>query len=375
MGTAYTPGLTVSADHVVKKTRRLPLKGEVLVTEGQIVEPQTVIARTELPGILQSIKVSEKLGVEAKEVKDLLKVSIGDSVEVGQLLAESKGLFGLFKGQVLSEFEGKVEDVSDVTGNVLVREPPVPIEIAAYLRGRVAEIIPEEGAVVEARGAVVQGIFGVGGERVGALRTAVESPDDVLDAGAIREDDAGKVLVGGSQVTLDAIRKAEKVGVLGLVAGAVRDLDLTEYLSYDIGVAITGNEPIPLTVIATEGFGRLRMADRTFELLRSLEGKEASVNGATQIRAGVIRPEIIVPSDVPPTEAAAVAEGGGTLEAGTPIRIIREPWFGKLAKVSALPPELQVVESGAEVRVLRAVLDETGEEVTVPRANVEIIAK
>ncbi len=375
MGTAYTPGLTVSADHVVKKTRRLPLKGEVLVTEGQIVEPQTVIARTELPGILQSIKVSEKLGVEAKEVKDLLKVSIGDSVEVGQLLAESKGLFGLFKGQVLSEFEGKVEDVSDVTGNVLVREPPVPIEIAAYLRGRVAEIIPEEGAIVEARGAVVQGIFGVGGERVGALRTAVESPDDVLDAGAIREDDVGKVLVGGSQVTLDAIRKAEKVGVLGLVAGAVRDLDLTEYLSYDIGVAITGNEPITLTIIATEGFGRLRMADRTFELLRSLEEKEASVNGATQIRAGVIRPEIIVPSDVPPTEAAAAAEGGGTLEAGTPVRIIREPWFGKLATVSALPPELQGVESGAEVRVLRAVLDETGEEVTVPRANVEIIAK
>lgn len=375
MGTAYTPGLTVSADHVVRKTRRLPLKGEVLVSEGQVVEPQTVIARTELPGILQSIKVSEKLGVEAKEVKDLLKVSIGDSVEVGQLLAESKGLFGLFKGQVLSEFEGKVEDVSDVTGNVLIREPPIPIEIMAYLRGRVAEVIPEEGAVVEARGAVVQGIFGVGGERVGALRTAVESPDDVLDADAIREDDAGKVLVGGSQVTLDAIRKAEKVGVLGLVAGAVRDLDLTEYLGYDIGVAITGNEPIPLTVIATEGFGRLRMADRTFELLRLLEGKEASVNGATQIRAGVIRPEIIVPADTPPTEKAAGAEGGGTLEAGTPIRIIREPWFGKLAKVSALPPELQVVESGAEVRVLRAVLDETGEEVTVPRANVEIIAK
>lgn len=375
MGTAYTPGLTVSADHVVQKVRRLPLKGQVLVSEGQLVEPNTVIARTELPGILQSIKVAEKLGVEAKEVRGLLKVSIGDTVEVGQLLAESKGLFGLFKGQVLSEFHGKVEDVSDVTGNVLVREPPVPVEITAYLRGRVASVIPEEGAVIEARGAVVQGIFGVGGERVGTLRTAVESPDAVLDADAIRDDDAGKVIVGGSQVTLDAIRKAERVGVVALVAGAVKDLDLTEYLGYDIGVAITGNEAIPLTVIATEGFGRLRMADRTFELLRSLEGKEASVNGATQIRAGVIRPEIIVPSDAPPSEAVAVADGGGTLEIGTPIRIIREPWFGKLAKVSALPPELQVVESGAEVRVLRAVLDETGEEVTVPRANVEIIAK
>jgi putative ubiquitin-RnfH superfamily antitoxin RatB of RatAB toxin-antitoxin module len=375
MGTAYTPGLTVSADHVVQKIRRLPLKGEVLVTEGQLVEPHTVIARTELPGILQSVKVAEKLGVEPKEVKDLLKVSIGDRVEVGQLLAESKGLFGLFKGQVFSEFEGTVEDVSEVTGNLLVREPPVPIEITAYLRGRVAEVIPEEGAVIEARGAVVQGIFGVGGERVGILRTAVASPDDVLDANAIRDDDAGKVLIGGSQVTLDAIRKAEQVGVVALVAGAVRDLDLTEYLGYDIGVAITGNEPIPLTIIATEGFGRLSMAGRTFELLRSLEGKEASVNGATQIRAGVIRPEIIVPSDSPPTGSVAADDGGGALEVGTPIRIIREPWFGKLAKVSDLPPELQVVESGAEVRVLRAVLDESGEEVTVPRANVEIIAK
>lgn len=375
MGTAYTPGLTVSADHVVQKTRRLPLKGEVVVTEGQFVEPGTVIARTELPGILQSVKVAEKLGVEPKEVKSLLKVSIGDRVVVGQLLAESKGLFGLFKGQVLSEFTGTVEDVSEVTGNLLVREPPIPIEITAYLRGRVAKVIPEEGAVIEARGAVVQGIFGVGGERVGILRTAVATPEDVLDADAIRDDDAGKVLVGGSQVTLDAIRKAEQVGVVALVAGAVRDLDLTEYLGYDIGVAITGNEPIPLTIIATEGFGRLPMAVRTFELLRSLEGKEASVNGATQIRAGVIRPEIIVPSESPPTELAAAADGGGALEVGTPIRIIREPWFGKLAKVSELPPELQVVESGAEVRVLRAVLEETGEEVTVPRANVEIIAK
>lgn len=375
MGTAYTPGLTVSADHVVQKTRRLPLKGEVLVTEGQLVEPHTVIARTELPGILQSVKVAEKLGVEPKEVKGLLKVSIGDRVEVGQLLAESKGLFGLFKGQVYSECQGTVEDVSEVTGNLLVREPPVPVEITAYLRGRVAEEIPGEGAVIEARGAVVQGIFGVGGERVGTLRTAVASPDEVLDANAVRDDDAGKVLIGGSQVTLDAIRKAEQVGVVALVAGAVRDLDLTEYLGYDIGVAITGNEPIPLTIIATEGFGRLPMAGRTFELLRSLEGKEASVNGATQIRAGVIRPEIIVPSDSPPTEAVAAADGGGALEVGTPIRIIREPWFGKLAKVSELPPELQVVESGAEVRVLRAVLEETGEEVTVPRANVEIIAR
>ena len=63
-----------------------------------------------------------------------------------------------------------------------------------------------------------------------------------------------------------------------------------------------------------------------------------------------------------------------TLHPGAPIRIIREPYFGALATVTALPTQLVQVDSGTEVRVLRATLSTTGEEVTVPRANVEIVA-
>jgi hypothetical protein len=146
------------------------------------------------------------------------------------------------------------------------------------------------------------------------------------------------------------------------------------FLGYDIGVAITGHEAIPLTLILTEGFGTLAMADRTFRLLRSLEGRIASINGATQIRAGVIRPEVIVPhgSDSP-GPAEETDAGAFDLVEGAPIRIIREPYFGELATVSALPPELQEIPTGAHVRVLRARLA-GGEEVTVPRANVEILA-
>src|SRR5262249_32616624 len=145
-----------------------------------------------------------------------------------------------------------------------------------------------------------------------------------------------------------------------------------DFLGYDIGVAITGHEPIPLTLVITEGFGTIRMADRTFELLRALEGKQVSINGATQIRAGVIRPEVIAPLAEPP--AGVSADGAGQeLDLGTHIRIIREPYFGALATVAALPPELHSIPSGAEVRVLDATL-ESGERVTVPRANVEIIA-
>jgi hypothetical protein len=60
------------------------------------------------------------------------------------------------------------------------------------------------------------------------------------------------------------------------------------------------------------------------------------------------------------------------LDIGTSIRIIREPYFGLLGTVSGLPPELVKVESETMVRVLNAKLAD-GREVTVPRANVEII--
>jgi hypothetical protein len=48
------------------------------------------------------------------------------------------------------------------------------------------------------------------------------------------------------------------------------------------------------------------------------------------------------------------------------------PYFGRIGCVSALPAELQRVESGAQVRVL-VVEFEDGEKVVVPRANVEMI--
>ena len=373
LGSAYTPGLTVSGDTVAQRTRRLPIKGEVLVKVGDIVGPDDPVARALLPGPQQAIKLAEELGVEAGEVEAFFKLKPGDPVEKGQLVAETKGMFGgWFKKEVFSKYGGTIESVSKVTGHVLVREPSVPVEIRAYIRGKVVAVLPDEGVTVEARGAMVQGIFGVGGERNGEIRIAVSSPDEVLEASHIQESDKGKVLVGGSGVTLEAIQRAAKAGVVGLVVGAIRDVDLTQFLGYDIGVAITGQEDISLTLVATEGFGKLRMAQRTFDLLKSLEGRQASVNGATQIRAGVIRPEVIVP----------LAEAAGDLQAkdkamslapGTPIRVIREPYFGRLGQVTALPPQPQTVDSGARVRVLQAKLDD-GQEVTVPRANVEIIA-
>ncbi|MCX7804974.1 MAG: hypothetical protein N3A38_07255 [Planctomycetota bacterium] len=374
MGTAYTPGLKVSADATIEKIRRLPVKGEVLVDVGATVSPDTVVARALLPGDIEIVRLADRMGVDPDELTGNVRVRVGDEVRKGDLLAEVRGFFGLFKSQVASPCDGRVEYYTEVTGHLGIRKPPVPIEINAYVAGVVREVIAGEGVVVRTRGAFIQGIFGVGGERQGRIRMSCGSPGEELSPDRVPADARGAILVGGSSVGPEALKRAAAAGARAVVVGGITDRDLREYLGYDIGIAITGDENIPLTLILTEGFGRMPMARRTFELLRSQEGKAASVNGATQIRAGAMRPEIIVPAEGARDDDRAAPEGAGagTLGIGTPVRAIREPYFGQIGEVVELPPQPVRIPTGAVVRVLRMRIGD-GRVIEVPRANVEIV--
>jgi len=388
MAHVYTPGLRVTPRTVLRKRRVLPIPGEVLVREGDAVEASTVVARTLLPGRVHAVNVVNRLGISPGEIRGYMLKQEGEPVEAGEPIAETRPFIRWLKTEVPSPIRGTIEKVSAVTGQVLIREPPQPLELSAYLDGRVVEVIPREGVVVETTCAFVQGIFGIGGETTGKLAFAVERPDDILTPEGIRPEHRGTILIGGSFASEETIQRAREVGVKALVVGGVHDLDLRRLLGYDLGVAITGTERIGLTLILTEGFGRIPMAVRTFDLLASQAGRKASCSGATQIRAGVIRPEVIIPLDqveqgsrggggqgqtlpcssAPPS--LRPAEGG--VKVGDTIRIIREPYFGLIARVKALPPEPRPIATESQVRVLIASLP-GGEEVIVPRANVEVI--
>jgi transcription antitermination factor NusG len=174
-------------------------------------------------------------------------------------------------------------------------------------------------------------------------------------------------------MTGDAIHQAVRFGAAAIVSGGIDDQDLKEILGYDLGVAVTGSERIGLTLIVTEGFGEIAMAERTFRLLASRKGAPAAVSGATQIRAGVLRPEIAIPIQHPGAASARdEATIDSTLKVGANVRIIRDPHFGVIGKVSALPHELRTLESGSKARVLEVAVD-GAPRILVPRANVELI--
>jgi hypothetical protein len=373
MGHSYTPGLRVTADTAVRRERRLPLKGEVLVEVGAAVGPDSVVARAELPGNVQTVNLAARLGVDPVRVGDLLTRPLGSAVKKGEIVAMAKAMFGLMKNQAESPADGTIESVSSVTGQLLLREPPIPVEVNAYVRGRVAEVMPGEGVVVESRGALIQGIFGVGGETFGRIARVTARPDEPLEGEHLQAEHRGAVVVGGSHVSHATVLRARELGVAALVVGGFDDHDLRALLGRDLGVAITGQEDLGLTLVLTEGFGRIAMADRTWELLGASEGHVASVSGATQIRAGVMRPELFVPREG--TGAGEAHEDtAGSLEVGSAVRVIREPWFGRIGRVVELPAELRPLETEAFVRVLVVEFGDDGTRATVPRANVERLA-
>ena len=371
MAHAYTPGLKVTEGTTIEKKRRLPLEGEVLVETGAAVKAEDIVAKADLPGNVQLLNVANLLSVPPEEIAEYMLKPVGETVSEDEIIATTKGLFGLFKSQAHSPISGTIESMSDVTGQVILREPPIPVELKAYTDGTVTETIPKEGVTVETYGTYIQGIFGVGGETLGNLVVAANSPSEELTTEQVLPEHKNNILVGGSLVATDAIQKAIQLGVHGIIAGGIDDADLRQLLGYELGVAITGSEELGITLVITEGFGSIAMAERTFALLKERVGMKTSINGATQIRAGVVRPEIVIPfvSEGEDTEADVPAS---LLEIGSPVRVIREPHFGKLGRVTELPIELQKLETEAEVRVLQVEFED-GEKTTLPRANVEAI--
>ncbi len=374
MAHAYTPGLRVTDSATLLRERRLPLKGTVMVQAGVVVAPDTIVARTELPGNVQTVNLAGRLSLDPARVAEALSKPVGSAVKKGEVIATGKSLFGMIKNHVESPADGVLESVSHVTGQLILREPPIPVEMSAYVRGTVAEVLPEEGVVVRTQGAFVQGIFGIGGETFGPIEIVASGPDKPLEKSAISSGLRGKIVVGGAFVSYDTVMACRDAGVAAIVVGGFDDRDLRQLLGRDLGVAITGSEELGITLILTEGFGHIRMADRTWALLGNHHGQVAAVSGATQIRAGVMRPEIIIPRD-DMGAGAMESEGSGALEVGSLLRVIRAPHFGRIARAVALPSELMALDSEASVRVVEVEFADDSTRSVVPRSNIERIAE
>ncbi|HAI20597.1 MAG TPA: hypothetical protein DCM14_01635 [Clostridiales bacterium UBA8153] len=312
-----------------------------------------------------------ELKCKPKDLPKYMLRTVGQEVKRTQIIAKKGEGAAFFAICARAPISGVISEVNATTGYVTIARPFKQVTVNAYVQGTVTEVLPQRGVVVEVPAVKVNGIFGVGRETHGELKVLVDRGDQVLTKEMITEDLEGKIVIGGSFITDEALAQALTVGCRGVITGTANYLNIIKSLGVRLGVGITGQEDIGTTLILMEGFGHLAMHEEVFQALKALDGMEASINGATQIRAGAIRPEIIVAFPNHQGELAKPQHVDEEVTPGLRVRVISEPYFGATGRVAAVPREAAPVETGASVPVLEVELS-GGERVIVPRANVEV---
>lgn len=341
----------------IRRERLLPAPGQVLVRPGEMVGPADVVARCQLPGSVRILDVSRALRVRRDRVDRYVRKSAGDAVQANEVLAARKGLFSWLRGGLRSPVDGDVIEVRD--GLILIQSASTTYELPAHIKGQVTNVMPHRGVVVSAVGALIQGVWGSGGEAEGVLKVLVDNVQRPLRARSIDVSCHGTIVVGGRILDERALEEGVEAKVRGVIAGSV-SASLCPFL-----------ESLPFPVVITEGFGAFPMAEPLFALLQANVGQQAMLSAETQTRWGARRPEVLIPlradDEQPPEEARP-----RPLKVGDQVRLLRAPYLGEIGRVEAVMERPQSIESGARVPAARVNLQE-GELVMVPLTNLEVI--
>jgi hypothetical protein len=350
----YPPETRVSSLTKIKRERKLPVPGEVVVHVGQRVEPWDVVAQAARPGGYRILEIAQALKVQEGRIRQYLLKNEGDDVEAGESIAIRRGFF---RRAVRSPVDGYIVAVG--AGRVLIEADTDVIELRAGTRGRVAAVHPNRGATIETVGAVVQGVWGNGREGHGVLKTLADSPQSILTRESIEIGFQGAVVLAGQSMTLEALEFAQEMQVRGIIVGS---------LEFGLLETVNGAE---FPIIATEGWGAIPMSPLIFDVLQANDGREVSLCG--QVRSGweQVYPEVIIPllaSETPPEEEIA----DRSLEKGAMVRILRQPHTGATGTVVALPAAPRKLAGGGTFRGVEVELEAHGR-VFVPFANLELI--
>ncbi len=341
----------------IRRERLLPAPGQVLVQPGEMVGPADVVARCQLPGRVRILDVSRALRIDRDQVAKYVRKSPGDGVQANEVLAAAKGPLSRFRRGLRSPVDGEVIQVRD--GLILIQAVATTHELTAHIKGQVTNVMPQRGVVISAVGALIQGIWGSGGEVEGILKVVVDSPQKPLRARSIDVSCHGMLVVGGRILDEKALERAVEAKVRGLIASSV-NADLCAFI-----------ESLPFPVVITEGFGALPMAEPVFALLHANVGQQAVLSAETLTRWGARRPEVLIPlraeDERPPED-----DRPRPLQVGNRVRILRAPHLGAIGRIADLLEHPQMVESGSRVPVARVSLGE-GESVLAPLVNLEVI--
>ncbi|MFP4200078.1 MAG: hypothetical protein ACLFS8_01530 [Clostridia bacterium] len=401
----------------IRLTRALPLPGEILVQVGEVVRPDTVVAkakflsgspyvvdigpdlrkspetricvevgqqvvegdvvaqspvepfeaRSPIEGVVEYISRSrgriylrehpgsERAQYSVNIVEDLrvwpavawmhVRVSEGDTVEEGEILAAAAGADGA--NYAYAPFEGTIERFDREAGMIVISRHVEEYTMHAYIAGTVEEFVGGRGVKIRGEVARIGGVYGIGPEAIGPLRVVGNLRDlEALPPGAI--------LAFLEPAESDSVLGALQTEPAGLVAGGMDWADLKR-VSEEVG-------DVPIVVIS--GFGSVSMPPQLSAALARFDGETVSMSGSGPSGAEVLLPGVLEESHLQRRVCARPVRTGDVA------RCLGTKGFGELAKVT-VDMHRAVYPNGMEIPSVGIEPQGGGETRVTPVANVE----
>jgi len=249
-----------------------------IVDLGESMGPVTVHAAREL-----RIPPAELQWHRAPGVKE------GALIAKGQVLAARDRDLPRHK-TVTSPIYGRIREIDYEAGTITIIPVFPSPDVKAYIRGRVTAVIPDTGVEIVGQGVRLEGVWGLGGEAFGPLRTIRG------DLEAQVQVEEGSILAVQGTASHEALLSAKGSGAVGVILGYMPSETVLSLVGSNANLGITGDNDVPSPIVVMEGFHPVPMREEVFSELMKYEGKKVSIRGVTHIRAGVIRPEVILHS-------------------------------------------------------------------------------
>jgi hypothetical protein len=244
-----------------KISKEFPPTATVLASPGQLVEPTTPIAKHRIVCGYRIIEASKILKIKPNELKAYLKITEGQSIYAGEVLAERQVVFPKQTLRIQAPSGGHIQTIDTKHGTILIQLIGPSKTTPAGIWGKVNKITPLKNTTkvqLITDLAKLQAVAARGYTREGIINMATSRHEN-LEEYMINKDMEGKIIIVGRSITRKALLKAIKYQVSGIICGSLHYFDICK---------IAPQSDVGISILITEGFGEYSMNEDTYKYLK-----------------------------------------------------------------------------------------------------------